>query len=496
MQTVRRAAQPLRGVVGLLLTGLVTSCSEPSESQPETILAGSGGQSSGETCFATGGCTADQIGTGGEAALSNSGGTGGAGTGGGVAQVPTGGMTATGGTTGQAPTPTGGTSATVETHTGGRSSTGGRSGVGNTGGTGNSGGEDDSGGTTTTGGRSSTGGRFGWNPGRTGGTGGTEDEPVGSDDTGGTSGDGNVDEPNTAGTSSGGPDTALPKFVGNITTMDSVDTDGKKFATYWDQITPENAGKWGSVQRSAGSFNWNTLDAIYQYTEDNDIIFKQHTFIWGAQQPGFNIGEADVKSWMTEFCTRYPNTKVIDVVNEPPPHTTPSYANSIGGGTNGNWQWITNAFKWADEACPNAILVLNDYNNTEWSNDASHFIDIVKTIMDNGAPIDAVGAQAHDYDKAGWSTIKPLIERLHSETGLPIYITEYDPSTSNDDQQLNWYKEQVSFFLETEYIHGVTIWGWIYGKTWNLAPESGLIRNGSPRPAMTWLMETLGRPVP
>jgi hypothetical protein len=45
-------------------------------------------------------------------------------------------------------------------------------------------------------------------------------------------------------------------------------------------------------------------------------------------------------------------------------------------------------------------------------------------------------------------------------------------------------------------VKGITIWGWIYGKTWSYAAQSGLIRNGGPRPAMTWLMEELGRPVP
>ena len=49
-------------------------------------------------------------------------------------------------------------------------------------------------------------------------------------------------------------------------------------------------------------------------------------------------------------------------------------------------------------------------------------------------------------------------------------------------------------FMNTDYVPGITIWGWIYGQTWSEAPESGLIRNGSFRPAMTYLMQTLGRP--
>lgn len=294
------------------------------------------------------------------------------------------------------------------------------------------------------------------------------------------------------------PSEELPKFVGNITTGNQVDAANLTFSDYWDQITPENAGKWGSVQLSVGgAYNWTTLDAIYDYAEDHGIVFKQHAFIWGSQQPGGSPNEAQVKDWMQSFCDRYPNTRLIDVVNEPPPHTTPNYVNNIGGGTNGNWKWIENAFRWARDACPNAILLLNDYNNIEWAAETQHIIDIVNIIKDAGAPIDAIGAQSHDLDVVSTDKMKGLIQQLHQDTGLPIYITEYDISTSDDNRQLQLYREQIPYFLEQEWIHGITIWGWIRGRTWSQAPESGIVsQQGQPRPAMTWLMETLGRPVP
>ena len=40
------------------------------------------------------------------------------------------------------------------------------------------------------------------------------------------------------------------KFLGNITTgwNSDMDTDGFVFSDYWNQVTPENATKWGSVE--------------------------------------------------------------------------------------------------------------------------------------------------------------------------------------------------------------------------------------------------------
>ena len=40
------------------------------------------------------------------------------------------------------------------------------------------------------------------------------------------------------------------------------------------------------------------------------------------------------------------------------------------------------------------------------------------------------------------------------------------------------------------------IWGWIYGSTWSQAPDSGLVKSGKSRPAMTYLMDLLGRTAP
>ena len=332
----------------------------------------------------------------------------------------------------------------------------------------------------------------------TAGTGGSASGSAAASGSGGSTGGGRGGTTGTGGSATGGKGPYTPEFVGNITTNNAVDTDAKTFSRYWDQISPENAGKWGSVQASAGAaFNWRTLDAIYDYTQTNSIIFKEHTFVWGSQQPTGTIGQTDVQSWMTEFCKRYPNTKLIDVVNEPPPHTTPAYANNIGGGTNGNWQWITNAFTWARAACPNAILILNDYNNIEWSADNTHFLSIVSAIKAAGAPIDAIGAQSHDLDLGAQITpavVQGLLSKLATTGGLPIYVTELDLSYTDDNQQLQAYQQWFPLLRDSGYVKGITIWGWIYGKTWAPSPNSGLIRSGAFRPAMTWLMQQLGRP--
>jgi endo-1,4-beta-xylanase len=237
---------------------------------------------------------------------------------------------------------------------------------------------------------------------------------------------------------------------------------------------------------------------MYKFANEHNIIFKQHNFIWGSQQPSWTnnltseTGPAAVQNWMKAFCDRYPNTRLIDVVNEPPPHTTPKYLNAIGGSGSSGWDWIANAFKWARAACPNSILILNDYNNVEQAGDVQHTIDIVNAIKKAGAPIDAVGCQTHGASNMSSSALKSNIDKLASSTGLPVYITEYDLNISDDAKQASVMKDQFTMFWENPNVKGITYWGYIVGSTW--VSNSGLIQtSGTKRPAMTWLMEFLGR---
>ncbi len=421
-------------------------------------------------CSPSGGVT--QAGSGGST-VSSSGGqpdTGGASESGG--QVGNGGATGTGGmTVGSG----GATESGGKTGSGGATSAGGTTGGGGTTGMG---GTTSNGGAVSDAGRRDGGGTRDSGPAATGGGPGTG----GSTSAGGASG---------AGGSTVTPGT-VKKFFGNIDTSGSIRTD---FKTMWDQFSPENAGKWGSVQGSSqSSFNWNSLDAMYKYCTDNNIVFKQHNFIWGSQQPSWvnnSNGQAAVQNWMTQFCQRYPNTAVIDVVNEPL-HTTPAYRDGIGGAGSSGWDWIANALKWAREACPNAVLLVNEYNTIEYSSENGRIISLVNAVKKAGGPIDAVGCQGHDVAKVSVSTITNYANSIISQTGLPIYITEMDIGIADDTQQATIMKDVVTPLWSNDNVKGFTYWGYIVGRTWR--SNTGLMTDsGTKRAALTWLMSFLGR---
>jgi GH35 family endo-1,4-beta-xylanase len=54
---------------------------------------------------------------------------------------------------------------------------------------------------------------------------------------------------------------------------------------YWNQVTPGNGGKRGSVSSVRGQYNWTNLDKIYNYAINRGLFYKHHTFVLGQQYP-------------------------------------------------------------------------------------------------------------------------------------------------------------------------------------------------------------------
>ena len=80
------------------------------------------------------------------------------------------------------------------------------------------------------------------------------------------------------------------KYLGNISrdlSSSNITTTPENWLTYWNQVTPSNAGKWGFIEGKRDVMRWDGLDKAYQLAKDNGLKFKQHTLIWGNQQPAW-----------------------------------------------------------------------------------------------------------------------------------------------------------------------------------------------------------------
>ena len=319
--------------------------------------------------------------------------------------------------------------------------------------------------------------------------------------------------------------TGLSKFLGSA---HSPGTASLNFSAYWNQITPENGGKWGTAepqspfgpadqgypQLANPAFSFALAHAAYDLARANGDVFKWHNLFWGNQQPAWIESlpvakqEEAIRIWLAAIAREFPNLDQIDVVNEPlhDPPRGPGNGNYIDalGGDNGlygtGWDWIIRAFELARQYFPNAQLILNDFSITNDGNATTRYLGIIELLQARGL-IDGIGIQAHafeyDYNNLAGSvaTHTANLARLQA-TGLPIYVTEFDidgidPTwgVQDDAAQLARYKALFPVFWENEDVKGVTLWGYVRGAHWRTNQGDWLMYpNGAERPALQWLV--------
>jgi endo-1,4-beta-xylanase len=300
-----------------------------------------------------------------------------------------------------------------------------------------------------------------------------------------------------------------PKWLGSAYSSGQ----SPNFATYFNQITPENGGKWGSVEGTRDVMNWGEVDAAYNLAKTNGWPFRFHILVWGNQQPawiaGLPVDEKleEIQEWFAAVAVRYPDIDYLEVVNEPisdPPDGLPgmfeapgdlndgNYIDALGGAGDTGWDWVLNAFRLARPLFPNAKLVLNEYSLLNDGNKLAQYVDLIELLQAENL-VDVVSEQAHSFTVAAPSaaTLQNNLDAL-AATGLPIMITEMDidgsdSTTANDQLQLERYQRVFPILWDHPSVIGVTLWGWRPG-LWR-ANAVLVLGNGTERSAFTWMKD-------
>lgn len=288
---------------------------------------------------------------------------------------------------------------------------------------------------------------------------------------------------------------------GQITGKDSLGVQliKKQFNT----ITPENSMKWMFMEPQQGKFNFEMADRYIDFSEKNNLVFIGHNLVWHSQlAPWVTEIESkeelhnSLKNHVQTIASRYKGKihgwdVVNEALNEDGTLRNSVFLEKLGP------EYLTNAFKWAQEADPNVELYYNDYNMTQPAKRAGA-IKLVKNLKEQGAKVDGIGMQGH------WSLEGPSLQEIeesiiaYSELGVKVMITELDITALPNPWDLegaevsqnfegsafmNPYKEQlpdsVSNKLAKRYqdifalfkkhqdkISRVTFWGVNDGQTW------------------------------
>ena len=242
------------------------------------------------------------------------------------------------------------------------------------------------------------------------------------------------------------------KWLGSIHSSSQI----QDFEKYWNQVTPENAGKWGSVESTRDVYNWTALDAAYDFAKENGFPFRYHVLLWGNQQPSWieslepDEQLEEIEEWMDTLAARYPDIDYLEVINEPL-HDPPSgagngnYLAALGGWGSG-YDWIVNGFKMARERFPDVPLVINDYNILNNTSDANRYATIVNLLKSEGL-IDVIGVQGHAFTTTTSNETMKEVLGILAATELPIMVTELDIDGPSDQKTIGRLPTNLSITL-------------------------------------------------
>lgn len=255
-------------------------------------------------------------------------------------------------------------------------------------------------------------------------------------------------------------------------------------------ITPGNGQKWQFTQPEPGAFSYANGDEIVELGEANGQLVRCHTLVWHSQLPNWvSSGSFTEEELVGVINTHVENVAghykgrcyAWDVVNEAFEEDG-SFRDSVFFRVLGD-SFVKTAFDAAAAADPTAKLYYNDYNLEYNGAKTDAAVKLVTALVEQGAPIDGVGLQAHLIvgSTPSRSALATVLNRF-ADLGLDVAYTELDirheslpPSDDALAKQGDDYVSVVGSCLDVEKCVGVTIWDYTDKYSWipSVFPGSG-----------------------
>jgi endo-1,4-beta-xylanase len=248
---------------------------------------------------------------------------------------------------------------------------------------------------------------------------------------------------------------------------------------YFNYGVPENAFKWSYMEPKQGQVQKTGLLSYIQWCNDARWGMMGNCLLWGSknysdfhEMPKWakDLPPAEMynacKTRVKRDASAYRGS-VQDyvVLNEALPGHSDWLQGKVGDSI--NWQ----AFKWAREAAPGPKLWINDYNVIE-GNEYPQYIELIRKLRQNGAPIDGIGVQGHFADTLDPIKMKHILDTL-SILRLPLEITEFDmlavKSVLSEEQQAAYYTLAMRTAFAHPAVEGFIFWGFWDSRHWRNA---------------------------
>jgi endo-1,4-beta-xylanase len=253
----------------------------------------------------------------------------------------------------------------------------------------------------------------------------------------------------------------------------------------FNAVTPENAMKWDATEPNRGQFNFSGADQIVNSAQQNGQTIRGHTLVWHSQLPGWVSGldannlRSAMQNHIQTVAGRYAGRlDAWDVVNEAfeenGSRRQSPFQQRLGDG------YIAEAFRMAKAADPTAKLYYNDYNIEGINAKSDAVYNLVRSLKEQGVPIDGVGLQSHFILNQVPGNLRQNIERF-AALGVDVAITELDiriqmPADSNElAQQASNFRTVVDACRAVSRCREIKVWGITDKYSWvpNVFPGYG-----------------------
>jgi endo-1,4-beta-xylanase len=257
----------------------------------------------------------------------------------------------------------------------------------------------------------------------------------------------------------------------------------------YNLVEPEDAMKWWTLRPEADKFDFREGDEVVRFAQAHNMKVRGHCLVWDHNNPDWLVRRHFTPAQLSQLLQQHITTVMEhyagqvfawDVVNEgldENGHLRDSpWFNQPGIGlADKGYAYIEQAFRWAHESDPKALLFYNEAEGEGRNRKSDAIYAMVKDFRSRGVPIDGVGLQMHipqlDLDTAlAWN-----IARL-TALGVQVHITELDvslPLDANGEaskkdllRQAEIYRGVVRACLQSPGCTAIQTWGFTDKYSW------------------------------
>ena len=204
-------------------------------------------------------------------------------------------------------------------------------------------------------------------------------------------------------------------------------------ATEFSSVTPENVMKWDTIHPERHRYDFTQADQLVAFAREHDQKVRGHVLVWHSQLPAWLTSRTWTRDELRSIMREHIFTVAghyrgriwaWDVVNEA--------FNDDGTLRDAIWlrtigpSYIADAFRWAHQADPKAILFYNDYNVEGINAKSNAVYALLRQLERNGVPVHGFGAQGHLGTQYGFPRDVLQNLRRFGDLGLATAITEAD----------------------------------------------------------------------